>query len=226
MHFESKSYGSGKITFFLLIFLLLHPGLAFSEETYKSYLEKAQSFDKDDFFDDAIEYWQKTLDANPPANIILYIQLKLAHTYSRLGRLDKAATISKTLTQSNPDNYDSWFHLANALAGLQQYPQAVEAFKKTTSLKADEGLGRVGLAFSYFGDKKPDLAIEELRKAMKTFKNNKNISWYRDCRLTINQIKGFARFPANFADLWLKNNLGRVQDTYLNAVLNLDSLLD
>ncbi len=79
----------------------------------------------------------------------------------------------------------SWFHLANALAGLQQYPQAVEAFKKTTALKVDEGLGRVGLAFAYFGDKKPDLAIEELKKAMKTFKSNKNISWHRDCRLGV-----------------------------------------
>jgi tetratricopeptide (TPR) repeat protein len=113
MKFESNFHGSRKIIFFLLIFLFLHPCLVFSEETYKSYFEKAQSFDKDDFFEDAIEYWQKTLDANPPSNIALYVQLKLAHTYSRLGRLDKAATISKTLTQTNPDNYDSWFHLAS-----------------------------------------------------------------------------------------------------------------
>ncbi|MEO2044697.1 MAG: tetratricopeptide repeat protein, partial [Nitrospinaceae bacterium] len=153
-------------------------------------------------------------------------KLKLTNTYSRLGQLDKAVEVSNSLTKSHPNHFDSWFHFANALAALQQYSQAVEAFKRTTILKPKEGLGRVGLAFAYFGDGKPDFAIEEFRQAKIIFKKNKNISWYRDCRLAINQIKGFARFPPNFADLWLENNVKRVQKTYLNAVLELDSLLD
>ena len=84
----------------------------------------------------------------------------------------------------------------------------------------------MGLAFAYFGDRKPDSAIEEFKRAMKIFRANKNIPWYRDCRLAINQIKGFARFPPHFADLWLEKNIKRVQDTYLNAVLDLDNLLN
>lgn len=206
--------------------LILLPTLALSEGQYKGPLEKAQSLDKEEFFEDAISYWQKTLDANPPPNIMLYAKLKLTNTYSRLGQLNKAIEISRALTESNPDHYDAWFHFANSLAASKQYSLSTHAFKKTTTLKPEEGLSLVGLAFAHFGDKKPDLAIEELRKAMKIFKANKNISWYRDCRLAINQIKGFARFPPKFADLWLENNLKRVQDTYMDAVLDLDSLLN
>jgi tetratricopeptide (TPR) repeat protein len=210
----------------LLISLCLLPSMALAQENYQNFLEKARNLDKEEFFEDAIKYWQKTLEANPPSNIILYAKLKLTNTYSRLGQLDKAVEISKALTKSNSDNYDSWFHFANALAALQQHSQAIDAFKKTTALRPEEGLGRVGLAFAYFGDGQPDAAIEEFRQAKKIFKANKNISWYRDCRLAINQIKGFARFPPKFADLWLSNNLKRVQDTYLNSVVNLETLLD
>lgn len=202
------------------------PTLALSEGQYENSLEKARSLDKNHFFEDAVIYWKKTLDANPPPNISLYAKLKLSITYSHLGQLEKAIQTSKALTESNPGNYDSWFHLANAFAASRQYPQSIEAFKKTTDLRPEEGLSRVGLAFAYFGDQKPDLAIEEFMKAMKIFKASKNISWYRDCRLAINQIKGFARFPPHFADLWLEKNLIRVQDTYMNTVLNLDSLLN
>ena len=226
MKFNSNPPRLAKITFYLLVSLFLLPSLALSEESYKSFLEKARNLDKEEFFEDSVKYWQKTLDANPPPDIILYAKLKLTNAYSRLGKLDKTAEMSRALTESNPGHYDSWFHHANALAALQQYSQAIEAFKRTATLKPEEGLNRVGLAFAYFGDRKPDSAIEEFKKAMKIFKAKKNISWYRDCRLAINQIKGFARFPPHFADLWLEKNIKRVQDTYLNAVLDLDNLLD
>jgi tetratricopeptide (TPR) repeat protein len=213
------------VTTLTLCILLLH-SLAFSEEHYKSSLESAQNLDKDSFYIDAVNYWQKTIDANPPPNITLYAKLKLSETYSRLGQLDKAISISRALTESNPSHYDSWFHLANAFAASGKYSQAAGAFKQATTLKPEEGLSRVGLAFAYFGDKKPGFATAEFMKGMKIFKANKNISWYRDCRLAINQIKGFARFPANFADLWLEKNLSRVQDTYINIALDLDILLN
>ena len=115
--------------------------------------------------------------------------------------------------------------LANTSGAIKKYPQAISAFKKTIELKPEEGLGKVGLAFAYFGDEKPGLAIEELKDAMTNFKANKNISWYRDCRLAIRQIKDFARFPPKFAELWLKNNLKRVQDTFEKSVLDFANIL-
>ena len=84
----------------------------------------------------------------------------------------------------------------------------------------------MGLAFAFFGDEKPDLAIAELKGAMKIFKANKNISWYRDCRLAIRQIKDFDRFPPKFADLWLRKNLKRIQDTFENSVLDFEKILE
>jgi tetratricopeptide (TPR) repeat protein len=210
----------------LTLCLLLLPSLVFSGENYKSSLKNARNLDKDNFYEDAVSYWQKVIDANPPPNITLYAKLKLSETYSRLGQLERAIDISRALTESNPGHYDSWFHLANAFSASREYSQAAEAFKKATTLKPEEGLIRVGLALAYFGSKKPDFAIAELIKGMKIFKDNKNISWYRDSRLAINQIKGFARFPPNFADLWLEKNLLRVQDTYMNTVVDLDSILD
>ncbi len=226
MDFNSNSPRPKTIAFCLFIALLLLPSLALSEESYKSLLEKARSLDKEEFFEDAVKYWGKILDADPPPNIVLYAKLKLSNTYSRLGKPNATVRISKALTEANPDHYDSWFHLANALAALRQYSQAIEAFKQMTALKPEEGLAWVGLAFAYFGDGQPDAAIEKFKRAMKIFKAHKNISWHRDCRLAINQIKGFARFPPNFADLWLAKNLKKVQDTYLNTVLDLDGLLN
>lgn len=223
MNFKSQFFWFIKV---LALYLFLLPSLALSEEQYKDFFNKAQSLEKDKFFEDATSYWQKTLSATPPPNIALYAKLKLSINYSRLGKLDKSIKISRMLTESNPEHYHVWFHLANFLAASKEYSQAVAAFKKTTTLKSEEGLGHVGLAFAYFGDQKPELAIKELKKGMKIFKANKNISWYRDCRFAINQIKGFARFPKSFSELWLKKNLKRVSETYTDAVLDLNNLLN
>tara|TARA_Y100001960_G_C14425003_1_gene704846 strand:- start:72 stop:743 length:672 start_codon:yes stop_codon:yes gene_type:complete len=222
MNFKLHSFWFIKI---LALYLIFFPSLALSEEQYKEFFNKAQSLDKDKFYEDATSYWQKTLNANPPSNIILYAKLKLSNNYSRLGEPEKSIEIARALTKSNPDYYHAWFHLSIFLAASKQYSQAVEAFKKTTTLKPEEGLSHVGLAFSYFGDQKPELAIKELKKGMKIFKTNKNISWYRDCRLAINQIKGFARFPKSFSALWLGKNFKRVHETYIDAVLDLNNLL-
>ena len=193
-------------------------------EPYKSFLKKAIELDKDGFFEDAIDYWEKSRIGSP-ANIKLFSGLKISGTYSKLGNLNRALEVSRALTKSHPQQYESWFTYANASGALKNYTQAISAFKMSIELKPKEGLGKVGLAFALFGDEKPDLAIEHLKDAMKVFKANKNISWYRDCRLAIRQIKDFARFPPQFSHLWLATNLKRIQDTFENSVLDFESLL-
>ena len=211
----------------LLIFSLM-VSLVFSTSskagTYKTSLKEALELDKDGFYEEAIEYWEKLLIDSPP-NIRLFAGLKISGTNTKLGNLNRAVEVSQNLTESHPQQYESWFSFANTSGAIKKYPQAISAFKKTIKLKPEEGLGKVGLAFAYFGDEKPDLAIEALKDAMKNFKANKNISWYRDCRMAIRQIKDFARFPPKFAELWLKNNLKRVQETFENSVLNFANIL-
>ena len=211
----------------LLIFSVM-VSLAFSTsskaDTYKNSLKEALELDKNGFYEEAIEYWEKLLIDSPP-NIRLFAGLKISGTNTKLGNLNRAVEVSQNLTESHPQQYESWFSFANTSGAIKKYPQAISAFKKTIKLKPEEGLGKVGLAFAYFGDEKPDLAIEALKDAMKNFKANKNISWYRDCRLAIRQIKDFARFPPKYAELWLKNNLKRVQETFENSVLNFSNIL-
>ena len=211
----------------LLIFSVMI-SMAFSTyskaDTYKTSLKEALELDKDGFYEEAIEYWEKLLIDSPP-NIRLFAGLKISGTNTKLGNLNRAVEVSQNLTESHPQQYESWFSFANTSGAIKKYPQAISAFKKTIELKPEEGLGKVGLAFAYFGDEKPGLAIEELKDAMTNFKANKNISWYRDCRLAIRQIKDFARFPPKFAELWLKNNLKRVQDTFEKSVLDFASIL-
>ena len=211
----------------LLIFSLM-VSLVFSTyskaDTYKTSLKEALELDKDGFYEEAIEYWEKLLIDSPP-NIRLFAGLKISGTNTKLGNLNRAVEVSQNLTESHPQQYESWFSFANTSGAIKKYPQAISAFKKTIKLKPEEALGKVGLAFAYFGDEKPGLAIEELKDAMTNFKANKNISWYRDCRLAIRQIKDFARFPPKFAELWLKNNLKRVQDTFENSVLDFANIL-
>ena len=211
----------------LLIFSVM-VSLVFSNsskaDTYKTSLKEALELDKDGFYEEAIEYWEKLLIDSPP-NIRLFAGLKISGTNTKLGNLNRAVEVSQNLTESHPQQYESWFSFANTSGAIKKYPQAISAFKKTIELKPEEGLGKVGLAFAYFGDEKPDLAIEALKDAMQKFKANKNISWYRDCRLAIRQIKDFARFPPKFAELWLKNNLKRVQETFENSVLDFANIL-
>ena len=211
----------------LLIFSVM-VSLVFSNsskaDTYKTSLKEALELDKDGFYEEAIEYWEKLLINSPP-NIRLFAGLKISGTNTKLGNLNRAVEVSQNLTESHPQQYESWFSFANTSGAIKKYPQAISAFKKTIELKPEEGLGKVGLAFAYFGDEKPDLAIEALKDAMQKFKANKNISWYRDCRLAIRQIKDFARFPPKFAELWLKNNLKRVQETFENSVLDFENIL-
>ena len=211
----------------LLIFSVM-ASLAFSTsskaDTYKNSLKEALELDKNGFYEEAIEYWEKLLIDSPP-NIRLFAGLKISGTNTKLGNLNRAVEVSQNLTESHPQQYESWFSFANTSGAIKKYPQAISAFKKTIKVKPEEGLGKVGLAFAYFGDEKPGLAIEELKDAMKNFKANKNISWYRDCRLAIRQIKDFARFPPKYAELWLKNNLKRVQETFENSVLNFSNIL-
>ncbi len=194
-------------------------------ESYKVALKRALELDKDGFYEEAIEYWEKSLEGSP-AIIRLYANLKISGNYTRQNNLIRAEEISQALTKSHPQRYESWFNYANTSGALKKYSQAISAFKKSIEIKPKEALGKVGLAFAYFGDEQPDLAIAELKGAMKIFKANKNISWYRDCRLAINQIKGFARFPPKFADLWLEKNLKRVQETFENSVLDFESILE
>ena len=66
-------------------------------ESYDVALKKALELDKDGFYEEAIEYWEKSFIGSP-ANIRLYSSLKISRTYTHLGNLSRAEEISQALT--------------------------------------------------------------------------------------------------------------------------------
>ncbi len=194
------------------------------QETATALYQKAAQFDKDGFFDEAAESWEQVLEAQPEKNLKTLTQLRLSSVYIKLAETIKAVEVGKSLVLSQPDFFDAQFHLGNAQSKLKNFSEAIEAYKKTIQLRPDEGLGYIALALAYFGNRNPSAAIEQLKVAKKIFKKKKNISWYRDARIMVQQIKGFAPYPPNFSDLWMANNLDLVRNTYEKNVFNPEDL--
>lgn len=209
------------LTPLLIIFLTVATTFA---ETAPELFQKAAVLDKDGFLEEATETWEQVLKAQPDKHLQALTQLRLSSTYIKLAQTVKAMEVSKSLALSQPDHFDAQFHLGNAQSKLKNYPEAIGAYKKTIELRPDEGLGYIALALAHFGNSDPDAAVEQLKVAKKIFKKKKNISWYRDARIMIQQIKGFAPYPPNFADLWLANNLDLVRNTYEKNVFNPEDL--
>ena len=88
----------------LLVFSVMI-SMAFSTyskaDTYKTSLKEALELDKDGFYEEAIEYWEKLLIDSPP-NIRLFAGLKISGTKTKLGNLNRAVEVSQNLTESHP----------------------------------------------------------------------------------------------------------------------------
>ncbi|MFQ5450511.1 MAG: tetratricopeptide repeat protein [Nitrospinaceae bacterium] len=204
--------------------LLLIGPYGVQAQTPQELFEKALQLDKDGFLDEEAETLEKILKIGPHPPLESLTRLKLSGTYLKMREPYKAIESVQPLCLSQPGNFDAQFHLGNALARIKDFPKAVAAFKKTVEIRPDEGLAYIGLALSYYGNRNPDAAKENLQKAKTIFKKKKNIAWYRDARIMVFQINSFAKYPANFSDLWLENNLDVVRKTYEKAVFNLKKL--
>ena len=183
-------------------------------------MKKARTLENNGFFDEAIESWQELATIKTNLNFVIYAELKLGSTYLKLKQFQKSIDILKTATISHPENFDVYFSFANSLSAFKNFPEAIKSYKKSVLLKPKEGLSYVGLGLSFFGSGDSKNAIKSLLAANKLFKEKKNISWYRDTRVMIAQIKHFAKFPPHFSNLWLTNNLKLVHDTYEKNVFN------
>ena len=210
---------------FVVCFFLTTSEVTLLAQNSEDWLKKAQALDKDGFLDEAVEFWEKLATTNTNPNLVIYAYLRLGTTYLKLEQFQKSIDTVQAIVQFHPDNFDVHFHLANSLSALRKFSEATVAYKKTTILEPREGLGYVGLGLSFFGNSDSEKAIEALLKAKKLFKEKKNISWYRDTRFMVSQIKDFAKFPPSFSSLWLTNNLKVVHETYEKAVFDSNKYL-
>ena len=205
--------------FFLFFFNILATTevLAISpEELFK----KAHTLESDGFLEEATKSWEELRKVDSRLDFSIYAQIKLGTTYLKLKQFQKSIDILKITTRAHPNNFDAHFSFANSLSALNNFPDAIKAYKKTIILKPTEGLSYVGLGLSLFGSSDSKGAIKILLKANKLFKEKKNISWYGDTRVMIAQVKHFEKFPPHFSNLWLATNLKLVHDTYEKNVFN------
>jgi tetratricopeptide (TPR) repeat protein len=199
--------------------------LAFSGEwpayaaTASELYDHAIQLEHDGFFDEAVQTWTQVLsatDLEPGRRSVAQIKLSMDHF--KLQQFDQALEVSQKAAQAEPQNYDAQFHLANLLASLKRYPEAIAVYQKTIGLRKEEGLAHVGLALSHFGNHDSDTATKILYAVKELFRTQKNISWHRDSQLMIAQIQHFAHFPPDFANLWLEKNIKMMRETFEQKV--------
>jgi tetratricopeptide (TPR) repeat protein len=201
----------------LIVFLLLI--FAGSVQGEENLFKKAMQSDKNGFFIDAVNDWNNFLASNPEKDVRIFAQIKLSLTYLKLEQPKKALDTAKDLQNFAPENFHANFNLGNTLGRFMNYTEAVKAFETVVKLAPDRGLGYVGLALCRYGDREREKAMAILHDAKKVFKKKRNISWHRDARIMIGQIRSFEKYPPNFSDLWLANNLKNVRDTYEKKIL-------
>ena len=181
-------------------------------------LEEALTLDRQGFIGETVPHWEAFIASGPEKNLDIYSNIKLCLALHKMGRLmDAYKTVGK-LAERYPEDFHAQFNLANMGGGIRRFAEAAEAYKKVTEMHPDEGLGKVGLGLSLFGDRKTEPALEILREAKRLFKKQKIISWYQNTRIMIGQMKSFAPYPPDFSDLWLSNNLKNIRDTYYRTL--------
>jgi len=185
-------------------------------------LEHALGLDRDGFHEEAASAWEEIIASRPGEGLLLFARLKLSSTCLDIGRPDQAVAQAEAAVALAPSSFDAHFHLANARSRMQDHAGARAAFMKAAELRPDEGLGLVGLALTQFAGGDPGLALETLTAAKAVFKKKRNIQWYQDTRIMMQQIKGFAKYPPDFANLWIENNLRLVRETYEKTLFNDD----
>ena len=209
--------------FALALLMLLGQASQALADTGQQQVDKALALDKDGFLEEATTVWEGIIASEEDEGLLALAHLKLSSTYLNLGQLGKSIEIASTLIANQPNDFDAHFHLANAKAKKADYPGSIEAFENTVRIRPKEGLGWVGLALALFGNGNPAAALEKLKTAQSIFKKKRNIQWYQDTRILQQQIKGFAKYPPKFADLWRTNNLALVRETYEKTIFNLDA---
>ncbi len=180
---------------------------------------KALKSDKQGFLNDAVVNWKMFLANQPETDLRIFAQIKLSIAYLKLEQPQYALETAQDLRNFAPENFHANFNSGNILSGLRKFSDAADAYKTVVRLNPEKGLGYVGLALCEFGNRNQKKAIALLREAKEIFKKKKNISWHRDTRIMIGQIRSFEKYPPNFSNLWLTNNLKTVRNTYEKRIL-------
>ncbi len=73
----------------------------------------------------------------------------------------------KKKLEENPNDADAWYHLADLYDRNGQYPEAIDAYKKTIKLQPARGYTYFKMGTAYNELNKPDEAIAAFKKAIR-----------------------------------------------------------
>ena len=71
---------------FVVCFFWNTSGAHVVAQSPESWLEKAHALDKNGFWDEAVETWEKLATTNTNSKLAVYARLKLGTTYQKLGK--------------------------------------------------------------------------------------------------------------------------------------------
>jgi protein O-mannosyl-transferase len=98
----------------------------------------------------------------------------LAAEYSRLGQPQRALPYYYKALLRNPKDADVHYNLANALAHLDRFSEAIPEYRRALSLPSDNlnlnAMNNLGWAYAEVG--RPDLAAEQFRKVLQIQPDN------------------------------------------------------
>lgn len=105
--------------------------------------------------------------------------LQTAHAFEQTAQSDLAYKAYKAASTKWPDSHQAWMLLGNIAYQQNDYPQAVNAFRKVTRLDAQQVDGWNNLAYALLADSCPQQAIKALKCGLKIAPDNKNLqhSW-------------------------------------------------
>lgn len=201
---------------FLLIFLLITGGTVGADQAL---FQKALKSDQAGFFEDAVKNWKIFLDSKPAEGPRIFAGIKLSLVYFKILNYQEALETARGLANAYPDSFHANFNSGAILSSMGKLGEALKSYEKAVKLNPDEGLGYVGLALCLFGSGNSETAIVRLKEVKDIFKRKKNIAWHRDARYMIHQMKNFEKYPPDFSNLWLSNNLKMVRETYEKKIL-------
>ncbi len=127
---------------------------------------------------------------------------------------DSAFAEVKKKLDENPNDAEALYHLADIYDRNNQYPEAIETYKKVIKLKPDMGYAYLKMGTAYDRMNKPDEAIDNLKKAAKYMPNyavvynNLGVAYGKSGKLNeeIEALKKAIRLRPNYSSA--RYNLG------------------
>lgn len=152
-------------TFFLVIIFLCISSTAFGQSSVTALMKKGNTLHENGRYKEAISYYEEALKVSPSSMQAIY---EIALSYLKLEDYENALKYSTKVINSNtPALFENAYCVkSEALAGLGKFDQAIQLLREAVLKKPESYRLYYNLGVCYFKQGKPDLAINNLSRAI------------------------------------------------------------